>query len=1076
VPSPPRFFLRKPHRFALILTSIAFVSYLALPNQHFKGLFPSASATTSTAKAMKMSPLAAMPPGALSFAAQSYSVNEGDGAASITLTRTGGSDGALSAKVTLADVTTSPADYFLNPGALDPTFITPPSITEGSAGTYAYPTIALQPDGKLLVASSRGVWRLNGDGSVDATFTAGNATNFGVESVAVQPDGKIIIGGAFTTVHNQRANRIARLNSDGSLDTSFDVGTGPNESASVIVLQPDGKVLVAGYFDSINGTHTSYFGVARLNSNGSIDNSFMLGQGLTGRAIALQPDGKILAGSSGGIKRANPDGTIDNSFNPQFSGTYPWIFNIAVQPDGKVLIVGIFDHVGGQVAYGVARLNADGTVDPTFNTGTGPDTTPQGLALQPDGKVLISGNFKSFNGTTVNGLVRLNVNGSLDQTFSPNITGVFGTTSINNILLQPDGKVFIRGYLTASGSNVTNKYLARLSNDLFVTWPAGDATNKTVKLPIVDDLLDEPDETVNLAFTPLTGVVTTGTYANATLTITDNDVPPAITSGLPPSLVNLYSSTPYNHTFTATGYPAPTFSVTSGTLPPGLVLSPTGQLSGTIFGGGLFNITVTASNGVGTPATQSFSIRVNNPPITNSETYSTAVNTPLTVNAPGVLANDFDANSDALTAVLESNAGNGSVVLNSNGSFTYTPNPNFKGTDTFTYRANDSYSTSTPPVQVYINVLSGGTLQFPAGAGFSGREDEGSIQVQILRTDGSFGTTTVAYSTSDGTAQAGTDYNAVSGTVTFSSGQLVASFQVPVINDSTNESNETVNLTISNVTGTGTLGAQTTSLLTIINDDTPTVQFTLRNYSVSEGAGNFAVPVIRFGDPSIPVAVNYSTFNSAGSTPCNVINGTASPVCDYAPRSGTLQFVAGEISKTISIPIVDDELVEGTERFSLGLSNPVGGNLGLFSTATISITDNESTGVPAPLKLILDESGPDPNQAAAIDSMLLLRDPFPVISPAEMLNQLLDRNTRVILLVTNLQLASGEPASAVIVNLVDSNNQSYDLPAEMVQPTPYYNFTQVFFRLPDNLSPGTCTVKVKAHGLVSNPGTIRIGN
>ena len=1077
MPRTVRFLLRNPRRFTLILASIALVSYLALPNQQLKWLLPSASATSVSreAKANRVSSLAAPAQGAVSFGGQSFSVQEGDGPASITLTRTGGSDGALSAKINVADVTTSPADYSVSPGALDPTFITPSPITQGAAGTYGYPSMALQPDGKLLVADSRNVWRLKPDGSLDTTFNVGVTNNL-VYTLALQPDGKIIIGGGFTTFNNQRVNRIARLNSDGSLDASFDVGAGPNESVAVIVLQPDGKLLVSGYFDNISGTYTSYFGVARLNSNGSIDNSFALNQGLTGRAITLQPDGKILGGSSGGINRANPDGTIDATFNAQFSGIYPWIFNIAVQPDGRVLIVGSFDHVGGQVAYGVARLNTDGSVDPTFNTGTGPDTAPQGLALQPDGKVLIGGGFNSFNGAAVNNLLRLNADGSLDPTFATNVTGSFGTTGIGNILLQPDGKIFIRGYLTATGQNVINKYLARLNNDLFMTWAAGDASNKTVSLPIVDDLLDEPDETLNLTLTPLTSGASTGANASATLTITDNDVPPTITSPLPPSLINLSSPQFFTHTFTATGYPAPTFTITSGSLPNALSLQSSGLLSGMIYDRGVYTVTVQASNGVGTPATQTFTLRVNSLPSTFPDTYFTALNTPITVNAPGVLGNDSDLDGNPLTVTLESNAANGNAVLNADGSFTYTPNPNYLGTDTFTYRVSDGYGT-TAPQNVHMQVVSGGKFQFPAGAGFSGREDAGSLEVQILRFDGTYGTTTVAYTTSDGTAQAGVDYTPVSGTVTFTNNQYVGYFQVPIINDSLNEGNETIKLTITSVTGTGTPGTPLTSVLTIINDDTPTLQIAQRTFSVSEGAGNFNIPVVRSGDPSIPVSINYATVGPAGTMPCDSPNGVALLYCDYAPRSGTLQFAAGETIKTVSIPIVDDGLIENTERFTFGLINPsTGANLGVIATATISITDNDSTGVPPPIELFLDESGPEANQAAAIDSLLALRDPFPVVSASNLLNQLQDPNTRVIVWVANLQLLPGEIPASVIVTLLDSQNHRYDVGAEVVQPVPYYNLSQVVFRLPDNLAPGVCTIKVTAHGLVSNSGTIRIGS
>jgi choice-of-anchor B domain-containing protein len=127
-----------------------------------------------------------------------------------------------------------------------------------------------------------------------------------------------------------------------------------------------------------------------------------------------------------------------------------------------------------------------------------------------------------------------------------------------------------------------------------------------------------------------------------------------------------------------------------------------------------------------------------------------------------------------------------------------------------------------------------------------------------------------------------------------------------------------------------------------------------------------------------------------------------------------------------------------------------------------------------PSQLMLDGSGPDTQQAAALDATLFSRDPFPVVNTHNLLNQGPDKNTRVVLLVTNLQLVQGETASSVIVNLTGSNNEAYNLPAEDIRPVISSNFAQVVFRLPDALAPGTCTIKVKARGQESNPGTIRI--
>ena len=121
-----------------------------------------------------------------------------------------------------------------------------------------------------------------------------------------------------------------------------------------------------------------------------------------------------------------------------------------------------------------------------------------------------------------------------------------------------------------------------------------------------------------------------------------------------------------------------------------------------------------------------------------------------------------------------------------------------------------------------------------------------------------------------------------------------------------------------------------------------------------------------------------------------------------------------------------------------------------------------------------EQSGPAVDQAAAFDLFTLVRDPFPVINANDFLHLGSDKNTRVILYVNNLPMLPGEPPSVVVVNLVGSNGQSFDVPAEDVRPVANLGFVQVIFRLPDNLAPGTCTLRIKAHGQVSNAGTIRI--
>ena len=126
------------------------------------------------------------------------------------------------------------------------------------------------------------------------------------------------------------------------------------------------------------------------------------------------------------------------------------------------------------------------------------------------------------------------------------------------------------------------------------------------------------------------------------------------------------------------------------------------------------------------------------------------------------------------------------------------------------------------------------------------------------------------------------------------------------------------------------------------------------------------------------------------------------------------------------------------------------------------------------MQIMLEESGPVANQAAAFDAVLFVRDPFPVVNNSDVFNLVGDPNTRVLIFVANLQLSQCENGSAVTVNLIDSLNQTHNIPAQDVRSVPNQAFTQITFRLPSNLPVGTCQIKVIAHGLTSNTATLRI--
>ncbi len=323
------------------------------------------------------------------------------------------------------------------------------------------------------------VFRLNTDGSVDSTFTApvgnGNAgINGSVKGLLLESGGKIIIGGLFSTVGNMNRRGLARLNANGTLDTSLQVLFGSSGTVTVITPQSDGKILIGGNFSYVNGVAKNR--LARLNQDGSVDSSFnpTLVQGSYSSttfitAMIVQPDGKILIGgniatgingtTNNGLFRLNADGTTDSSFSATLNGL---VQSIVLQPDGKILLGGNFYQINGTDHRYIGRINADGSVDAGFNVGTGPNSTIVNLALQNDGKIVAAGNFDSFNGTQHRGLVRLNSAGSVDASFNAEVSN-YGS-SIFALAVQPDGKVLIGGnFYQVNG--VTRNRLARLNAD-----------------------------------------------------------------------------------------------------------------------------------------------------------------------------------------------------------------------------------------------------------------------------------------------------------------------------------------------------------------------------------------------------------------------------------------------------------------------------------------------------------------------------------------------------------------------------------------------------------------------------------
>jgi uncharacterized delta-60 repeat protein len=311
------------------------------------------------------------------------------------------------------------------------------------------------------------VARLQQDGTVDTAFADAPGPDGEVWALDVSGEGRVLIGGAFTAVGGAPRARIARLQDDGALDVAFDPGQGVDDEVCVLAADDAGKVVIGGDFAQVDGTSRAR--LARLNGDGSLDTAFV-GQVDDGEVwdVALDPAGRIVIGGTfgrvsgtarDGVARLRANGTLDPAFVPDLVNHH--VYAVAVQPDGKVVIGGAFTEIGATPRPYVARLEADGTLDLSFDPGEGANGAVLALALQEDGRIVIGGVFTAVGGTARHFVARLEANGTLDATFDP---GLGANGQVRAVALQPDGKVLIGGDFTTF-DGWPRDYVARLRSD-----------------------------------------------------------------------------------------------------------------------------------------------------------------------------------------------------------------------------------------------------------------------------------------------------------------------------------------------------------------------------------------------------------------------------------------------------------------------------------------------------------------------------------------------------------------------------------------------------------------------------------
>ena len=833
--------------------------------------------------------------GVLSFSLPSYDVDENGGFATIPVVRTGGAAGTISVGFAASaatalnniDFNITNGTLAFGPGEIEkaftvriidnnypdvPRFVALSLSGEAPSGTLTNPSVAqlnIIDDETFNVVA----------GSIDTTTDPMMGFNGNVLALALQPDGKILAGGDFTQANTLNRNRIARLNADGSLDTTFSSvssSAGANDLVLSIVPQTDQRILVGGRFTTINGINRFY--LARLTPSGFIDSTFNPGSGPDNSVFALAEippsgtgsDRQILVGGSFSsintlsgpyLARLNDNGGVDGTYAATVNGS---VFAIALQADGKAVVGGDFTLVNGVARNHIARLNTDGTLDVSFSPTTGANDSVRAVAIQLDGRVLIGGFFTNVNGVARSRIARLTTTGALDPSFNP---GPGANDLVSSISLQADTRIVLGGQFTAC-NGVTRNRLTRLNPDGSVdpTINFGLGADSFVAATLI-----QPDRKIVFGggFTQYDGqssehigriyggsTIGSGTFefdaadyqvdeisTNAIITVRRRGG----TSGTATSTnVSLSFATSDGTAHAGTNY----LSVqTSLIFPPGEILKT-----------------------ISVPVLRDLAI-----------TPDLTVNLTLSNPLPAVPGGPELGNQTLSTL----------TILNDDSSISFSSG---------SYSAPENAASG----QAVVPVLRSGSLRLPASIDFL---------------------------TTNGTAIPGIDYLPVGPiTVGFPTGQSSNVVFIPVLHETNAFGPSTVGLKLTNAQN-ALLFSPSTATLTILEvDNLPgSLFFAQTNVFVSEGAGSVTLNVLRTNGHSGVVTVNYDT-----------VPGTATPGLKYTTTSGILSFADGETNKTITIPILQETNVEGNTAFTLALSAPSGGAAVVGAlAANITIVDDD---------------------------------------------------------------------------------------------------------------------------------------
>ncbi len=650
------------------------------------------------------------------------------------------------------------------------------------------------------------VWNPAGVSFTTPPYNPQPGANNAVNSLAVQLDQRTIIVGDFTAYNSVPRNHIARINQDGALDLTFNPGTGANGPVNAIGIYPGssvnsnlvGKIVIGGAFTSYNGNARG--GIARLNQDGSIDPSFNPGSGVDGpiRTIIPLEDGKVLVGGDfvfvNGIERnrlarLNQDGSLDTTFNPGAGADAPvWALAVENGVSQKILVGGEFSSINGVPCKGIARLNSNGDLDPSFNAATGVDGVVYALALQGDGKILLGGAFSLAGSRLRNGVARFNVDGSLDDTFDPGL-GFDG--AVYALQVQPDGKTLLGGPFTRF-DHVRRIGLARLlPNGALDTSFMDTAYNQFAGL-INTFSFEEPNYINGIGLETNGNLMVGGWFAE----VGGNSYDPPRTRADKQPRLNLarliggYTPGPGN-----IGFKFATNTVDENAGASSVSLCRTDGNLGTAI------VNVTTSNRLA-------QADVDYTPAAGTVAWLEGAYPYLPIHE-GDVGEKFFQVPILDNTLVDGSRGLDLLLRNPQGSLTL--GGEFIPTGL-------AFTHSSSLLEITDNDVPPSVLMFST-ADYLVAENGGTALITVLRTNSSIGTVWVDVSTSDGSAIAGGDYLATHATLIFRGGETSKTIAVVIVDDAVMESNKTVQLRLSHPGGGARLGSITNAALTIVDDD-----------------------------------------------------------------------------------------------------------------------------------------------------------------------------------------------------------------------------------------------------------------